>query len=77
MYSLKTDDYFTNTLAENTSPNYTIPLNNFDETNDQLANQVTTLSGKINATNDRFIKFTADATSTLPFHRASETSVYK
>lgn len=51
MYSLKSEDYFTSILAENTSPPYTLPLNDFGETNDQLADQTTTLSGQINAAN--------------------------
>jgi hypothetical protein len=72
MYSLKTDSYFTNTLAKNTSPNYTIPLNNFDDTNDQLADQVTTLSGKINAKNDRFLEFIANAASTSSFYSCGQ-----
>lgn len=60
MYSLKTEDYFTSNLAENSSPPYTLPLNDFGETNDQLADQITTLSGQINAATYRFLKLIAE-----------------
>lgn len=47
MYSLSSEDYFTKSITENTSPPYTLPLNDFGETNDQLADQITTLSGQV------------------------------
>jgi len=60
MYSLASEDYFTKSLTENTSPLYTLPLNDFGETNDQLADQITTLSGQINAATYRFLKLIAE-----------------
>ena len=60
MYALKLEDYSTRDLAENTSPPYTLPLNDFGESNDQLADQITTLSGQINAATYRFLKLIAE-----------------
>ncbi len=60
MYALKSEDYSTRNLAENTSPPYTLPLNDFGESNDQLADQITTLSGQINAATYRFLKLIAE-----------------
>ncbi len=60
MYALKSEDYSTRNLAENSSPPYTLPLNDFGESNDQLADQITTLSGQINAATYRFLKLIAE-----------------
>lgn len=60
MYALKTENYFTHLVTENTHPPYTIPLNDFADSNDQLADQITTLAGQINAANYRFLKLIAE-----------------
>jgi hypothetical protein len=60
MYSLSSEEYFTKSITENTSPPYTLPLNDFGESNDQLADQITTLSGQINAATYHFLKLIAE-----------------
>jgi hypothetical protein len=60
MYALKTEEIFSYNLAESNNELYTLTLDNFGESNDQLADQITTLSGQINAANYQFLKLIAE-----------------
>jgi hypothetical protein len=60
MYALKTEEIFSYNLAESNNEPYTLTLDNFGESNDQLADQITTLSGQINAANYQFLKLIAE-----------------
>jgi len=60
MHALKTEEIFSYNLAESNNEPYTLTLDNFGESNDQIADQITTLSGQINAANYQFLKLIAE-----------------
>jgi hypothetical protein len=76
MYALKVEEYFCDSLVERNAEsitewnvqgirekqndNYNSLTEPLDETNDQLADKITTLAGQINAANYRFLKLIAE-----------------
>jgi len=76
MYALKVDEYFSDSLLERSAEsiaewniqgirekqndNYNSSSDPLGETNDQLADKITTLAGQINAANYRFLKLIAE-----------------
>jgi hypothetical protein len=76
MYALKVEEYFSDSLVERSaesiaewniqgihekqSDNYNSSSDPLGETNDQLADKITTLAGQINAANYRFLKLIAE-----------------
>jgi hypothetical protein len=59
MYALKVEGNFTG-IKESINDSYNPSDGSFDEINDQLADQITTLAGQINAANYRFLKLIAE-----------------
>jgi hypothetical protein len=59
MYALKVEEDFTG-IKESINDSYNPSDGSFDEINDQLADQITTLAGQINAANYRFLKLIAE-----------------
>ena len=76
MYALKAEEYFSDSFVERSAENiaewnvqgiretqnhsYNSSLDPLGETNDQLADKITTLAGQINAANYRFLKLIAE-----------------
>jgi hypothetical protein len=68
MYTLKIEEYFSrdhhancvNGIRESSNDSYQPSLDNLEESNDQLADKITTLVGQINAANYRFLKLIAE-----------------
>ena len=67
MYALKIEEYFSDDhrgcesrICESSSDSYRTSLNNIEESNDQLADRITTLACQINAANYRFLKLIAE-----------------
>ena len=68
MYALKIEKYFSSDhhencvdgIRESSNDSYQPSLVNLEESNDQLADRITTLAGQINAANYRFLKLIAE-----------------
>jgi hypothetical protein len=68
MYTLKIEEYFSrdhhencvNGIRESSNDSYQPSLDNLEESNDQLADKITTLAGQINAANYGFLKLIAE-----------------
>jgi hypothetical protein len=68
MYALKVEEYFSREhhkncvdgIRESSNDSYQSSLDDFEESNDQIADKITTLAGQINAANYRFLKLIAE-----------------
>ena len=68
MYALKIEKYFSSDhhencvdgIRESSNDSYQSAIGNLEESNDQLADRITTLAGQINAANYRFLKLIAE-----------------
>jgi hypothetical protein len=68
MYALKVEKYFSSDhhkncvdcIRESSNDSYQPSLDNLEESNDQLADRITTLAGQINAATYRFLKLIAE-----------------
>lgn len=68
MYALKIEEYFSSDhhencvdgIQESSNDSSQSSLDNIEESNDQLADKITTLAGQINAANYRFLKLIAE-----------------